>query len=475
MLYLTVLLPLVGGLSLLFLQPKQLYRYCYAVVGLTALLVASVPFLDVQPMSVGYFSQGISFTLAADEISIFFGLIFVVIWLCVLRYATGYLAHDANKKRFFAFYVALLSPLLGVCYSQNFLTLYLFFELVTLTSFPLVAHEGTEASIRACKKYIYYSLGGALLGLIAVFYLYSLGLDPTFTAGGIPGLSEAAPQWAILAVLVVSVVGFGCKAGLFPLHGWLKTAHPIAPAPASAVLSGITTKAGVIAILRMIYYVIGPDLIAGTQVQTALLALTLVTIFLGSMLACREGVLKTRLAYSSVSQLSYILFALLLCNKVAFVGALLHVLFHALAKNQLFLSAGTVIHETGYHRVDELNGLGLSLRPTFLLFTVASLSLVGVPLFGGFVSKWYIAVGAVTANPIGVIGVGVIMLSALLTACYLLTISTAALLPRTQVEVRQLHPPKSMISPTLAVLTVVLGIYPAPVISFLTAIADKLL
>ncbi len=475
MLLLPILLPLLGGFALLFFTPRHLEGYCATVLGGTALSALALPFLNLDALTLGYFPMGITLTLRIDGISLFFSWIFVFIWLCVLRYSCGYFGLDPNKKRFFAFYLAVLGAMIGVCYADNLATLYLFFEGITLTCFPLIAHEGSEKSIQACKKYIFYSLAGALLGLISIFYFYSLGLNPAFTAGGIAGVAEAASPAAIQGFFALAVVGFGCKAGLFPLHGWLSTAHPIAPAPASAILSGITTKAGVIAILRILYYVIGADLIAGTQVQTALVALTLVTIFMGSMLAYRERVFKTRLAYSTVSQVSYILFALLLCNEIAFVGALLHVLFHALAKTSLFLSAGTVIHETGHRDVAELAGLGQRLKPTFVIFTVAALSLVGVPFFGGFVSKWYIAIGALAHTQLGILGIAVIMISALLTAGYLLTISVAALLPGDEEAVSPISAPRSMISPTLAVMTVILGVYPAPIIQFLTALAQTML
>ncbi len=470
MILLPILIPLVGGLALLFFTPTHLKRYCMAVVSLTLLTALATPFLGLGTLSLGYFPLGITLSFRIDLISAIFSWIFALVWLEVTNYSFGYLAGDPHQRRFMAFFLAVLGAMIGVSYADNLVTLYMCFECITLTCFPLIAHEGTAKSIQACKKYIFYSLTGALMGLIAIFYFYSLGLSPSFTAGGIAGLAEAASPGAIQGFFALAVVGFGCKAGLFPLHGWLSTAHPIAPAPASAILSGITTKAGVIAILRILYYVIGPDFIAGSAVQTGLLALTLLTIFMGSMLAYREPIFKTRLAYSTVSQLSYILFALLLCNEVAFWGALLHVVFHALSKTTLFLSAGTVIHETGRHRVDQLEGLGIPLRWTFINFTIAALSLVGVPFFGGFVSKWYIAVGALQHPILGIAGIAIIMLSALLTAGYLLPISVSALLPSEGTEVLELHPPKAMIASGLVIWVILWGIFPSWLLNFFTAI-----
>ncbi len=471
MVILPVFIPLVGGLVLLFFAPKSIKGYSISLVALTLAATLGVAVMGGAPLSLGYFPMGLTLVFSCDWIAMVFSLLFALVWLEVTIYSFGYLEGDPHQKRFMACFLMVLGAMIGVAYAGNLVTLYLCFELITLASFPLIAHAGTLESMKACKKYIYYSLAGALMGLIAVFYFYSLGISDQFTPGGIAGLAEAASPLAIRGFFALAVVGFGCKAGLFPLHGWLSAAHPIAPAPASAILSGLTTKAGVIAILRMLYYVIGVDLIAGTGVQTVLIALTLLTIFMGSMLAYLEKVFKTRLAYSTVSQVSYILFALLLCNEVAFVGALLHVVAHALAKTTLFLSAGTVIHQTGRHRVDQLEGIGIPMKHTFVNFTIAALSLVGVPFFCGFVSKWYIAIGALEHPLLGILGIAVIMISALLTAGYLLPISISALLPKEGTVVEGCHPPRSMTWSGLAGLTIVFGVVPSGLIVYFTALA----
>lgn len=476
MLLLPILIPLISGIILIFYTPKNLKAYSYTSVILCAILSITLPFLNVDSLIFGKFPLGVDFMLQLDEISVFFSIIFSVIWLIVLRYSFSYFSHDKNKKCFFAFFIAVLGGLIGVCYAANLITLYMFFEFVTVLSFPLIAHDRTEDSLKACKKYLFYSICGALIGLISIFYFYSLGISTVFTAGGIAELADVASQNDILFFLVLACIGFGCKAGMFPLHGWLKTAHPIAPAPASAILSGISTKIGVIAIIRIAYYIVGADLIVGTFAQKIIISIALLTIFLGSMLAYKEKVLKTRLAYSTVSQISYVIFALFIFNKYAFIGALLQVLFHALAKNLLFLSAGTIIHETGITTVDKLIGIGGQLKTTMILFTIAGLSLVGVPFTGGFVSKWYIAIGALENSDFGVFGVIVIMLSAVLTAGYLLTITMRAFfVERCEMKTKILHPDKPMLSPVLAILIIVFGVYPMPIINFLSALADKLL
>ena len=263
------------------------------------------------------------------------------------------------------------------------------------------------------------------------------------------------------------IVGFGTKAGMFPMHGWLPTAHPVAPAPASAVLSGVITKAGVLGIIRSVYYVAGPDMIKGTWVQYTWIILSVLTIFMGSMMAYKEKILKKRLAYSTVSQVSYILFGLSVMQPVAFVGALMHVIFHSLVKNTLFVSAGAIICKTGKTKVRQLVGIGKEMPVTMWCFTLVSLTLIGIPPTSAFVSKWYLISGALDSGILGLSWIGpiVLLISALLTAGYLLTISIKAFLPGEDYNYAKLvnhEPTWRMLMPMIVMtaLAVILGIWP---------------
>ena len=226
-------------------------------------------------------------------------------------------------------------------------------------------------------------------------------------------------------------VGFGCKAGMFPLHAWLPIAHPVAPAPASAVLSGLITKMGVLALIRVAYYLFGWSFLDGSWAQAAVLVLSLITVFMGSSLALREDTLKKRLAYSTVSQVSYVIFGLMLFHPLALEGAIYQAVFHAIAKNALFMATGAIIYQTHLTQVSQLRGIGGPYSITMWCFTLASLSLVGIPPTGGFVSKWFLAEGALAAEtgPMAFWGIGVLMASALLTAGYLLPIVVRAFFP----------------------------------------------
>lgn len=278
----------------------------------------------------------------------------------------------------------------------------------------------------AALKYLFYSLCGAYCALFGIYFLYQYCDTLTFTAGGTLNRALAAGNEGILLTAVfLMLVGFGAKAGMLPLHSWLTAAHPAAPAPASAVLSAVIVKGGVLAVIRTVYYIVGPAFLKGTWVQTAWMSLSLLTVFMGSMLAYREKVFKKRLAYSTISQVSYILFGLSLLNPVGMTGALLHVVFHAGVKCALFLTAGIFIFRTGKTRVDEYAGIGKRMGVTLWCYTFASLALIGIPPFGGFTSKWYLAQGALQSETgiFRVLGPAVLLISALLTAGYLLPIT----------------------------------------------------
>ncbi len=285
----------------------------------------------------------------------------------------------------------------------------------------------------------------------------------------------------MLAVFFLMSIGFGCKAGMFPLHAWLPTAHPVAPSPASAVLSGIITKAGIIAVIRVTFYLFGADFLRGTWAQAALLTLAIITVFMGSMLAYKEKLLKKRLAYSTVSQVSYVLFGLMLLSPVGFMGALLQVLFHATAKNILFLSAGAIIYKTEKTYVYQYKGLGKEMPVVMWCFAIASLSLIGIPAVSGFVSKWYLAQGGLSSvfGTLGIVGVAVLMVSALLTAGYLLPIVVDAFFPGRDFDyasLRKKEPNFLMTVPLVlfSIAAVVLGIMPGRLMDIIANISGMI-
>ncbi len=371
-------------------------------------------------------AQNLPVVLASDGLSRLFAVLMSGMWLVSGAFSFGYMAHEGAQRRYYTFYLLTEFALLGLCFAGTLATMYLFFELMTLLSVAMVLHSLSKEAVAAGVKYLLYSIAGAMMGLMGVFLFSVKSTSPVFVPGGMLDPAWAAENMPLLlAILFVTVVGFGTKAGMFPMHGWLPTAHPIAPAPASAVLSGVITKAGVLCIIRFLYYVVGPDLVRGSWVQTALLILALITVFMGSMMALKTEGLKKRLAYSSVSQVSYVLFGLFMLNEVAFRGAMLHVYFHSVMKNLLFLCAGGVIFKTGFTQVSDLRGIGKRMPATLWCFTLAGVSLIGVPPLCGFFSKWQLATGALQSGValFSWLGPVVLLISALLTGGYLLPIS----------------------------------------------------
>ncbi|MCD8189960.1 MAG: proton-conducting membrane transporter [Clostridiales bacterium] len=485
LLLIPVLAPIGVGALLMAFPPRQRKVMLAVVFAALAIDLALAVGVALQPedalrLTLGTVAEGLTFYFQVDTVGKLFSVLVAFVWLLVGLAAFEYMSHEHDEPRFFGFYLVVGGVLAALCYSGNLFTLYVFYELMTLTSVPLVMHELTHEAVMAGLKYLFYSVGGAFLVLFGLFLFTAQGADLTFTAGGVLG-GGAASGVTLLAVFLM-ILGFGTKAGMFPMHGWLPTAHPVAPAPASAVLSGVITKAGVLGIVRTVYYIAGPELIRNTWVQYVWLGLTLVTVFMGSMLAYREKVLKKRLAYSTVSQVSYVLFGLALLQPVAFVGALLHVVFHSLVKNTLFLSAGAIICKTGKTKVDELKGIGKEMPVTLWCFTLVGVTLVGIPPTSAFVSKWYLATGSLASGiPVfSWLGPVALLVSALLTAGYLLTVSIDGFLPGSDYDYAALekHEPTWQMLVPLVVLTalaVLLGVWPGGLTALLTGVASSVL
>lgn len=431
-LLLPVVLPLIAGLVTVFLkEEKQRNLWVFIVMAAEAGLVWALAFGDYT-LEVWRFTERLSIVYHTDGLAKFFACLISTVWLLAAVFSMEYMKHEHKPARFFMFYTLSLGALMSLCFSANMMTMYLSYEYMTILTLPLVIHTGTPEAVRAGMKYLGYSIFGAGLGLMGFFFLNTYCVTTEFMPGGTLDLSFInGRENMMLAVFFLMSIGFGCKAGMFPLHAWLPTAHPVAPSPASAVLSGIITKAGVIAIIRVTFYLFGADFLRGTWAQAALMTLAMITVFMGSMLAYKEKLLKKRLAYSTVSQVSYVLFGLMMLSPVGFMGALLQVVFHAVAKNILFLSAGAIIYKTEKTYVYQYKGLGKEMPVVMWCFAIASLSLVGIPPVSGFVSKWYLAQGGLSSvfPTLGVTGVAVLMVSALLTAGYLLPIVVDAFFP----------------------------------------------
>ena len=338
MLYLILLLPLaLAALSLIRNDRARTVILAAGQVLLLALLIGACTLGDMAT-PVWHMTADLTFSLRLDGMGRFFCLLTAVCWLLTIPYASVYMTHEGHHPRFYAFLMLTEAAVLGAALAADLVTLYLFYELTTLLSFPLVLHTQRPKALLGAVKYLYYSVCGGFIALFGVVLLAQQS-SLTFVRGGY--FQTLSPT--LLAASFLMLLGFGAKAGLYPLHNWLPSAHPVAPAPAHALLSGIIAKVGAIAAIRVIYFTVGAEALRGTWVQTVCIVLTLVTIFMGSFMGCTDNGLKKRLAYSSISQISYVLLGVFLMTPVGLLGGLLQLLFHALAKIGVFQSAGSIL------------------------------------------------------------------------------------------------------------------------------------
>lgn len=343
---------------------------------------------------------------------VFAGLV-ATLWPLATLYSFPYMEHEHNgrvhENIFYMFYTATYGVTLGIAMSGNLLTMYCFYELLTLVTVPLVMHTLTREAVHASRKYFYYSLGGAAFAFLGLVFLLVYGDSLAFTYGGVLNLSKVQNQKDLLLLIyVLAFLGFGVKAAVCPFNSWLPQAG-VAPTPVTALLHAVAVvKSGAFAIMRLTFYGFGTKFLRGTWAQYLLLAIVIFTIFYGSSMAVKETHIKRRLAFSTISNLSYILFGVLIMTPLGLAGALCHMVFHGVMKICSFFCAGAFITQAHVNYVHELNGMAKRMPKVFAVFTVASLTLMGVPGLCGFVSKWHLAKAAfASGNLLAVVGVGV--------------------------------------------------------------------
>ncbi|MDT8437890.1 MAG: proton-conducting transporter membrane subunit [Wenzhouxiangellaceae bacterium] len=324
-------------------------------------------------------------------------------------------ANDRHARAYFAVTLACLGLMLLVAFAANLVTLLVAYELFSLASFVLIVHRRTPEAFRAGIKYLVYVIPGASLTLVGTLLVFFVAGALDFTPGGLAGL-EAAPALATTAWACL-VFGFGVKAALFPLHGWVPDAHPAAPAPFSAVLSGVMVATGVFAIIRVLYEIFGPAVLHALGVMPWLVVPAALGVVLAGVFAIGEDELKRRLAWSTISQMGYATLAAALLHPAALAAALVHLAAHAFIKGGLFFAVGAIARHARVHRVSELNGLARRMPITAVLLSVLALALIGLPPLAGFVAKWLLVTGAAAAQARGALAV--LATGSLLAALYL--------------------------------------------------------
>ncbi len=485
---LSIFFPVLSGIYLLVRKEMKNRKSLLITVGVSLMITTVLVILALCMSGDGMLmlfnlTDRLPILFKVDEVSVIFVVMTVIIFDCAGFFSFEYMKHEDKEKRYYGFYLLVFGVLTALCFAGNLITFYLFFELLTLTSMPLVLHNGSREAVMAGLKYLFYSLCGAYMALFGLYFIERYGNTLTFSPGGVISAAAAAEHGGILlGVAMVMLIGFGVKAGMFPMHAWLPAAHPVAPAPASAVLSAVMVKGGVLAIVRIVYYIFGASFLRGTWVQTTWIVLALITVFMGSMLAYREPVLKKRLAYSTVSQLSYILFGLAVMDAGSVTGGLLHVLCHGFIKSALFLCAGAIIYKTGKTKVEQLRGIGKEMPLIMWCYTIVSLGLIGIPPTGGFVSKWFLAEGSLASGIPGFSWIGpvILLISALLTAGYLLPVTISGFFPGADYNYEAFEKKEPSLFMTvsvliLTILSVLIGLFPNSLIKYLSQLIEKIL
>lgn len=425
-LLIAVLIPFFGGV-VLFLNKnweyKKLQWFSEGVVVLTGILVAvAIMKRPQEPLLLFRLTGNLNILLKLDGLGCIFAGLVAFLWPLANLYAFEYMSHDQERRHtFFGFYTMTYGVTLGIAFAGNVLTLYFFYELLTLVTVYLVMHPMHKKAIRASRMYLYYSLGGAAFAFLSIVCLSIFGDTTNFVLGGVLDLEKvsAHPNW-VLTMFLLAFCGFGVKAALFPFHSWLPRAS-VAPTPVTALLHAVAVvKSGAFAIIRIIYYSYGAEFLKGTWAQSVVMLLAMLTILYGSSMAVREIHIKRRLAFSTISNLSYILLGATMMTPLGLVAAISHLVVHAVMKICGFFCVGAVMHQTGKNYVAELEGLGKKMPVIFGCFTIAGISLAGIPPFGGFISKWNIATAAVLSeNPLALAAIGVLLYSAFMTALYI--------------------------------------------------------
>lgn len=475
----SILLPIAGGIVLL--ERKQITEkgrriFCEVIACLTSVLVWSVLFKGgLDEFAVYSFTRGFQITLRVDGPAMLFAGMVSFMWPFVTLYAFEYMENALHKNSFFGFYIMTYGVTLGVAFAGNILTMYVFFEMLSLVTIPLVCHYQDHQSMYAGRVYAAYVIGGAALAFIPVVVM-TLFTDGGFVWGG-HSYDDIAQNFMLLLWLL-GFFGFGVKAAVLPFHFWLPEAT-VAPTPVTALLHAVAVvNSGVFAVTRLTWYVFSPECLSGTWAQITALTAASLTLLYAAGRALRERHFKRRLAFSTVSNLSYMLFGILLMTPAGMMAGMAHMLFHGIIKMSLFLCAGAFIHRSGKHYVYEINGAGRKMPLTFFFYTVGALSLTGIPLLAGFISKWNLLMaGAAAQSSWATFGTACLIGAAFFCAIYTLSVSIRAFFPIEGTE----HWEQSFLSDPgwrmlvpiaiFTVLDIAFGVCPGPVMGFLDLVS----
>lgn len=418
-------------------------------------------------------APGIELTFKADQFGVFFALIASGLWIFTSFYSIGYVRGNNEKKqtRYFASFAVCLSATIGIAFSSNLLTFIVFYEILTIATYPLVIHKENKEAISAGRKYLLYTLSAGVILIAAAGLTYTYTGTLTFNPGGIfEGIKLSRGGATVLFLLFLA--GVGVKAGIMPLHSWLPAAMA-APTPVSALLHAVAVvKSGVFGVVRIVGFIFGPEMMYHYGLNNILLVFAGITIIAASLLAFKQDNLKRRLAYSTIGHLSYIVLGLALLSPSGFTGGIFHIATHATMKITLFFCAGAIYVNLHKENISELNGIGKVMPWTMTAFTIGSLGLAGIPPINGFISKWFLGIGALEANIS--IALIILVLSGLLNAGYFFPIIHRAFFRNGKNLEGYKEASLLMVVPIVitAFLSLLFGLFPDLFFNFFTTAAD---
>jgi multicomponent Na+:H+ antiporter subunit D len=417
-----ILVSLLGALPIILSDRQPNLRESWTIlialakVMIVASLLPGILAGNTYVFTIAQVIPGVPIELRVDALGMIFALVASCLWLFTSIYSIGYMRalNEHAQTRYFASFAVAISATLGVAFAGNLLTMYLFYEVLSLSTYPLVTHEQTAEARSSGRKYLTYILGTSIgLALPAMMITYSVAGTLDFTSGGILA-GKASPE--MLALLVVLFLFGFAKAGLMPFHGWLPAAM-VAPTPVSSFLHGVAVvKAGVFAIFRVIFDILGPETLQSADLGSLITYIASVTILIASMVALTQDSMKRRLAYSTIGQLAYMVLGAGMLTATGMVGGVMHLAMHAFGKITLFFCAGAIYVASKKKYISQMDGLGRRMPITYLAFFLGSLSIIGMPPMGGFISKWGMLIGAVEGDQMVLIVV--LLISSLLNAAY---------------------------------------------------------
>ncbi len=487
---LALLVALAGSVMVMLSGKKPNIREGWSLVAavtMFGIIASMIPTILPAPLGLGQkillplfkILPGLSVTLRVDAFSMIFAVVASFLWILAVFYSAGYMRglHEHAQTRFNACFALALFGAIGVAFSDNLFTMYLFYEIVSVCTYPLVAHHQDEEGYEGAKKYIIYlttTAKGLVLPAMILIYVLTGTLDfaDNINTGIFPAGVVDAQGLLVTVLYIFCILGFA-KNGVMPFHHWLPGAM-VAPTPVSALLHAVAVvKVGVFSTTRVMLYVFGVDTMHALNLGIPTAYFVAFTVLMASIIALSKDNLKARLAYSTVSQLSYIILGVALLTPTGIEGGIVHIANHAFSKITLFFCAGAIYVATHKKNISEMSGLGRAMPFTFGAFAIASLSMIGAPPVAGFVTKWYLLTGALDAGQIGILIV--LLGSTLLNVGYFAPVTFKAFFgkpPEGEVYTGIKEAPLTMVVPLMvaALISVVIGIYPDFIMNFVKAV-----